>query len=46
MDDKKFAVHFPWIDKIFGTYYCVFGLQPRTDFSLALVTCRLEMKGP
>jgi sterol desaturase/sphingolipid hydroxylase (fatty acid hydroxylase superfamily) len=20
--DKNFAVHFPWIDKIFGTYYC------------------------
>jgi len=20
--DKNFAVHFPWIDKVFGTYYC------------------------
>jgi len=20
--DKNFAIHFPWIDKIFGTYYC------------------------
>jgi sterol desaturase/sphingolipid hydroxylase (fatty acid hydroxylase superfamily) len=20
--DKNFAVHFPWIDRIFGTYYC------------------------
>ena len=19
--DKNFAIHFPWIDKIFGTYY-------------------------
>jgi sterol desaturase/sphingolipid hydroxylase (fatty acid hydroxylase superfamily) len=20
--DKNFAIHFPWIDKLFGTYYC------------------------
>ena len=20
--DKNFSIHFPWIDKIFGTYYC------------------------
>jgi sterol desaturase/sphingolipid hydroxylase (fatty acid hydroxylase superfamily) len=20
--DKNFAIHFPWVDRIFGTYYC------------------------
>ena len=28
--DKNFAIHFPWIDKIFGTHYLPDGQWPET----------------
>lgn len=32
--DRNFAVHFPWLDRIFGTYYLPSGVWP-TSFGLA-----------
>jgi len=26
--DKNYAIHFPWIDRLFGTYYCPDGKWP------------------
>ncbi len=34
--DKNFAVHLPWIDRLFGTYHCPQGSGRRSTASLAI----------